>query len=29
VAKATLKGWLKEPVHQLVRAGGAPDRLQF
>lgn len=27
--RATLKGWLKEPVHQLVRAGGAPDRLQF
>ena len=29
VARATIKGWLKEPVHQLVRAGGAPDRLQF
>jgi glycosyltransferase involved in cell wall biosynthesis len=29
VARATAKGWLKEPVHQLVRAGGAPDRLQF
>jgi glycosyltransferase involved in cell wall biosynthesis len=28
-AKAVIKGWLKEPVHQLVRAGGAPDRLQF
>jgi hypothetical protein len=25
----TVRAWLKEPVHQLLRAGGAPDRLQF
>jgi glycosyltransferase involved in cell wall biosynthesis len=25
----TIRAWLKEPVHQLLRAGGAPDRLQF
>jgi glycosyltransferase involved in cell wall biosynthesis len=25
----TVRAWLKEPVHQLLRAGGAPDRFQF
>jgi glycosyltransferase involved in cell wall biosynthesis len=29
VAAATLKAWLKEPAHQLLRVGGAPDRPQF
>jgi glycosyltransferase involved in cell wall biosynthesis len=26
---ALVKAWMKEPVHQLLRAGGAPDRPQF
>ncbi|MEJ1972971.1 MAG: hypothetical protein WDM96_11085 [Lacunisphaera sp.] len=26
---ATAQAWLKEPAHQLLRAGGAPDRPQF
>ncbi len=26
---ALAKAWMKEPVHQLLRAGGAPDRPQF
>ena len=29
VAKATLRAWFKEPAHQLLVAGGVPDRPQF
>lgn len=29
LAAATVRAWLKEPAHQLLRAGGAPDRPQF
>lgn len=29
VALTTARAWLKEPAHQLLRAGGVPDRPQF